>query len=568
MKKIRFSFLLLCLLSLPLWLSAQCSVVATGDTTMCAGGMAHLGVNGSLLMIDYTWSPAYGLNATYLQYPVSHAEVTTTYYVSVTTLIDSELIVNGDFEQGNTGFTSDYTYNSVTLWNEGTYAIPTNPQSVHPNFSPCTDHTSGTGHMMVVNGASLANANIWCQTVHIQPNTNYAFSTWLASVHHTNPAILQFSINGVVLGIPFTALSSTCQWQQFYETWNSGTATTAQICIVNQNTALDGNDFALDDISFKPFCQAVDSVTVTISHVNADAGPETSVCTGDYVSLTASGGVGYHWDSGHNTQTVLLKPVTDTIYFVTVTDAFGCQGEDSVRVNLLPLPVVNAGPDQHICEGDIATLTVTPGVSYSWTNGATSQSTQVSPPLTSNYYVTVTDANGCHNYDSLFVWIWPKPDITVTNDTSICPDAIVTLNAGGGISYRWTPFETLSDSVGEQVTATPTDSITYTVTGTDENGCRNTAKVKIDMKECGVTIPNVFTPNNDGKNDLFAIDYKGRKSYTLKVFNRWGNLIFTSNDKNVLWDGTIHGTPCDDGVYYYLLMLDKDAYRGAVTVVR
>ena len=568
MKNLLLYLILACCLLFQQQIKAQCTVEASHDTTICSGGMAYLGVTADFLMLDYVWSPAWGLNATYLQYPVTHPNQDMVYYVSVTTLLDSNLIINGDFELGNTGFTSNYTFNATSVWAEGTYSVTTNPFLVHSNFSPCTDHTTGTGKMMVVNGAAMANSSIWCETVTVLPNTNYAFSTWLTSVHPTNPAVLQFSINGNVLGSPFSGITTTCVWQQFYEIWNSGNSTTAQICIVNQNTALDGNDFALDDISFKPFCVAVDSVKVTIAHVPADAGPDTHVCQGDPVMLLASGGVAYHWDSGHQTASVLLHPATDTIYYVTVTDAQSCKGEDSVRVYLWPLPVVDAGPDQHICDGDTALLEVLPGLSYQWTTGDTSRQVRVVPPATTIYYVIATDSNYCHAYDSLFVWIRPKPNISVSPDTSICPETTVELHAYGGEQYHWYPHETLSDSSGASVISTPTDSITYYVTGTDMYGCKNEAHVKVEFLECGITIPNVFTPNDDMKNDVFEIDYDGFRAYYLRIYDRWGRIVFTSNNKDTFWDGTIHGEPASEGVYYYVLMLDKEVHKGSVTLIR
>ena len=162
--------------------------------------------------------------------------------------ITSNLVTNGNFESGNTSFSSSYGYNPGNLNPEGKYDINTNPRNTHTNFAICGDHTTGSGNMMVVNGASVAGVTVWCGTVAVATNSTYTFSTWVASVHPSSPAILQFSINGVNLGSTFTASSTTCNWQQFCEMWSSGSNTSANICIVNQNTAAAGNDFALDDI--------------------------------------------------------------------------------------------------------------------------------------------------------------------------------------------------------------------------------------------------------------------------------------------------------------------------------
>ena len=107
--------------------------------------------------------------------------------------------------------------------------------------------------MMIVNGADVPNVNVWAMpvalsTVTVVPNTDYYFSAWVASAYSTSPAILNFSINGTLIGVPFTASTTTGLWQQFYAEWNSGANTTATLSLVNQNTAFDGNDFTFDDI--------------------------------------------------------------------------------------------------------------------------------------------------------------------------------------------------------------------------------------------------------------------------------------------------------------------------------
>lgn len=614
-------------------------VTASHDTVICKGGMATLSASGQLIF-DYQWSPSYGLNQTYVANPVANPQVTTTYTVSVTTLLDSNLITNGDFENGNTGFSSSYTYNPTSVYLEATYAVTNNPQSVHPDFAPCDDHTSGLGNMMVINGAGTPNTSIWCQTIPVIPNTNYAFSTWLTTVVVSSPAVLQFSINGVILAQPFTAPSTNCTWQQFYEVWNSGSATVAEICIVNQNTSMSGNDFALDDISFKRFCLATDSVTVFIQQVNADAGSDTSVCIGDTVFLNASGGVKYHWNSGHYGSTVQIVPLTDTIYFVTVTDILGCKGEDSIRVNLLSLPTANAGPDQTICGWDTAILQASGGISYLWSNGDTGMIINVSPPVSAIYQVIVFDSNSCKNTDTVIVIVNPGPNAEAGEEKNICMGDSVTLTASGGNQYLWSngistavitvtpgntsyfyvtvtdttdcinsdsvmvivnplpivsgtsqepvicvgtstylsaiganqfhwmPFDVLSDSTGTKVLASPLETTTFTIVGTDASGCIDTAEVIIEVIDCSLTIPNVFTPNSDGKNDLLKVEYKGISDFYLIIFNRWGKPVFETSDKTNYWDGRISGTDASEGVYYLYLVVGKKNYNGSVTLLR
>lgn len=165
------------------------------------------------------------------------------------------LVYNGDFSNGNQGFTSDYqwarehSYSGGPMLEEGNYSIVSNPAYVHFHFAKCYDH-SKLGTMMVVNGSKKLDEIVWKQTIQVKKHTPYFFSCWIASAHSLSPAKLKFSINNENLGSPILASSGTCDWKQFFITWDSGDDTEISISIVNQNNAFDGNDFILDDITF------------------------------------------------------------------------------------------------------------------------------------------------------------------------------------------------------------------------------------------------------------------------------------------------------------------------------
>jgi hypothetical protein len=174
----------------------------------------------------------------------------------------ADLIPNGNFEAGNNSFTSAYTFNNISsgMLQEGSYFVGTDPRAVHTLWTSFGDHTTGTGNMLIANGNAVPNAQIWgvpvAGTIAVLPNTTYYFSAWLTSVYPppvgsepTSPAILAFSINGSQIGADITA-GDVGVWELFYVAWNSGAATTAQLSVINRNLALQGNDFALDDISF------------------------------------------------------------------------------------------------------------------------------------------------------------------------------------------------------------------------------------------------------------------------------------------------------------------------------
>ncbi|RYZ32327.1 MAG: PKD domain-containing protein, partial [Sphingobacteriales bacterium] len=234
-------------------------ILITRDTALCAPGPIQLRSQPAL---SFCWSPSAFLDNPNSPNPISNSptDITYTYTAEV---VGNNLITNGNFSTGNTGFTSAYNYTAFNT-TEGEYYVGANPQSWNVALSGCGDHTTGSGNMMLVNGAPASDVQVWTQTISVTPNTNYAFSTWIQALWPPNPAQLSFSINGKDIGSQITASLPTCTWTQFYTTWNSGNTTTATISIVNKNTQIQGNDFALDDISFAPVFIKRDSVRIKI----------------------------------------------------------------------------------------------------------------------------------------------------------------------------------------------------------------------------------------------------------------------------------------------------------------
>ncbi len=166
------------------------------------------------------------------------------------------LVQNHDFELGNTAFASEYTSCSSNncLIPESRYVVGKNANYFHYLFHG-TDHTSGSGYYMMVNGSGTPDRVIWSQSITVKPNTNYKFSTWVLSLLTGQLAKLQFQINGIDIGPIFEAPNQTNLWLKYEApTWNSGSNTTAIIKVLNQNTSTGGNDFGLDDIVFEEPC--------------------------------------------------------------------------------------------------------------------------------------------------------------------------------------------------------------------------------------------------------------------------------------------------------------------------
>lgn len=183
------------------------------------------------------------------------------------------LVVNGDFSAGNTGFASQYTYSHGSLLPQNVYDVGTDPQADNgawPNTGVPTGATSP--NMLIVNGGSAGNNIVWSESnLTVQANTNYNFSVYIENLFSVSPATLAFNIDGVSLGTP-TAGGPVGTWVPFYATWYSGANTSATLGLIDTNTAGYGNDFALDLV-----CLSTSSSCAVGSNVGGTTGPVSGV---------------------------------------------------------------------------------------------------------------------------------------------------------------------------------------------------------------------------------------------------------------------------------------------------
>jgi len=254
------------------------NVDAGKDVIISYGETASLHASGSDY---YEWRADPTLSSLTSANTDATPKVTTMYYVKSHSSMDNNLVTNGDFSAGNTGFTTD-GINTMSCSGQsccGTYVImPSTDARGWSGDEPWQpknqyDHTVGdaTGAFMIWDGFKQANKILWQETVTVQPNTTYAFSAWfisLLSSFEYGYTQFQFFVNGVQLGAITEAPHKEGLWGQYYEIWQSGTNTSATLTIKNQNTNYEGNDFGLDDISFQPIgtCVGEDSVKVIINY--------------------------------------------------------------------------------------------------------------------------------------------------------------------------------------------------------------------------------------------------------------------------------------------------------------
>jgi gliding motility-associated-like protein len=464
-------------------LACDLIVDAGPDTNVCApGGTINLMGSVSGNDIFYNWTPATGLSNPNILTPTATISGPITYTL-IAWGVDPDnpnLVVNGDFSAGNTGFDSDYTYvvdipNIQNEMNpEGTYTVINNPNLVHAGFSACNDHTGG-GNMMVVNGAANLQ-DIWCQTIPISEDTWYNVSAWVASMNPASPAQLQFSINDVPIGNIINAVPTPCVWSPFNATWNSGSNTTAEICILNLNTAPGGNDFAIDDISLVSLCSREDEVTITLYEEEAPEplidGP-AFLCEGEIGLYTASFPpdppiYNYQWSipsgavilSGQGTPliTILWEDAQEGEICLEIETR--CDMNEAcfeVIVGTLPEFPLLSGPTS-LCPGETATFYTPeqdPDDIYEWIipselniiSGENTNEIELEWNSPGEVEICLEITNACGTADNCTI-LTLYPDYLTLFDTTICAGTTIEINGtiyGNGL---YTGIETFTSIAG------------------------------------------------------------------------------------------------------------------------
>jgi len=318
----------------------------------------------------------------------------------------------------------------------------------------------------------------------------------------------------------------------------------------------------------------------------------TTICATDPVQLRiASDGFRYQWSPATtlNNATAfspIARPPVTTTYQITAYIG-GCSATDNITVKTVPYPGANAGLDTIICYGTTAQLNANiVGKEFIWlpAPGLTNTNTLspvVTPLSTTSYILLVRDDIGCPKpgIDTVTVSVLPKINAFAGRDTSAIAGQPLQFLATGGVSYIWVPGMYLNkndipDPVGiyngEQTL------VRYTVLVSDAYGCVDSAfvSVKVFKTQPSVFVPTAFTPNSDGKNDLFYPIAVGisRIEY-FRVYNRWGQLVFNTTENEKGWDGKINGKEQATGTYVWLVKAvdytGKEFFaKGTVTLIR
>ncbi|MBR1627089.1 MAG: gliding motility-associated C-terminal domain-containing protein [Bacteroidales bacterium] len=492
---------------------------------------------------------------------ISHPSDTAVYLVNIYNESTENMIPNGDFEQGNTGFTSEYSYTSSTgnraLWDQGKYTVGYDVSDYHERWASCSNGSK----MFIANGGADNNSVVYSTNLNVDKNTDYIVSFEACNIASTTRdaslSKFQFSINGVQLGSIHQVKPQKCEWSEFYQIWNSGNSLTAKIIILNKNTENDGNDFALDNISFRKIEVTYDTFVV-INNFDFDTINDT-ICLGQEYEFAGQ-------------KFVSDTSVTDTLY-------------DIHTVRTLNL-TVNATLDSviydTICSGQTYTL-----------NGFNADREGV-------YTLTVKTQTGCDSIVTLYLAFNP-----VYNDTLIalgCDEGFYdygfnveqsgfytqSLVSRDGcdsiVNLIFTRTELFVDTIKAEIYKGDTftyygfsesESGEYSQVFQDTNGCDST--YILNLKVISLHFPNVVTPNGDGINDIFEsqdlLEQTMFEETTLRVYNRYGRTIYKVTNPRTredLWNPDATNTPT--GTYFYRFTAKSKKknidYVGTVDVLR
>jgi gliding motility-associated-like protein len=328
-------------------------------------------------------------------------------------------------------------------------------------------------------------------------------------------------------------------------------------------------------------CKNKDSLRVrVVDFVSLKARSDTTVCEFDGAPLGATtDGLKFSWTPAALVDNASLLnavayPTATTTYQLTASIGH-CSATDDVLVKVVPYPVVNAGIDTTICFNSMAQLSgTTNGSTFTWSPEASlinpgSLTPSAKPTSTTAYILSAYDTRGCPKpgRDTVIVTVLPKINANAGSDTAVVIGEPLQLNASGGVGYVWSPaFNLSSTSIPNPLAVfyEASDGLKYKLLVYNEAGCVDSAFINIKVFQTPPTVfvPTAFTPNNDGKNDVLRPIAAGiTKIEYFRVYNRWGQLVFSTTTNGQGWDGTISGKA--QGTQSFVWEVKATDYKGA-----
>jgi len=515
------------------------------------------------------------------------------------------LVPNGGFETIN-GCPSTISQLSLALpWN-AMGATPDLFNSCSTNFiscaGVCVPHNyagnaaahSGTGYAGIVAKNSTVSYREYIQaalTSPLVPGKLYKVETWFRRSSHSTFAVkplgMMLSVGAIIqsgstyLGFPpqvisQAVISDTSSWIVI-RGYIIAAGGENYITIGNFNDDATSGATATPNSSACPFNGAyyyIDDVSVQLINEQVSISGDLLICPGTSTTLYADANTPVWWALADNpgvpissNNSLTVSPVVSTSYVLN-----GLFHKDTAIVTVIPPPVVTLRNDTIICERDSVFLSATNANStYQWSSGETTSSIYASQD---EKYIVRVDNGGCAVNDTFILSVLTNPPIDLGNDTVYCAFNydFITLDAGNGVSWLWQPT---SETTKKIIVRNPG---AYSVTIDYLNGCRKDTSIVI-KEVCAPKffIPSSFTPNDDGLNDLLCPLGNSYGTFELKVFNRWGQIVFISDNASSCWDGRINGKKAPVEVYAYTLSYTstnesgeilKSRNAGTVSIIR
>jgi gliding motility-associated-like protein len=305
------------------------------------------------------------------------------------------------------------------------------------------------------------------------------------------------------------------------------------------------------------------SSTVTVHSIpNISLGADTVICSGSSFILNGGNWTTYKWSTGDTTSSISIKQ--SGLYWLEASNGY-CSNRDSIQIQILPTPKVDLGNDIIICNPPPLMLDAkNNGLIYQWATGSTAQ--QIEIMNSGKYWVKVSNGK-CYQVDTVqvaFVGVYNLSSSVHKDSLEYDEQAEFTADGSDIMEWYWDFGDGTNSYMQNPVHTYQYDGLyQVTVQAKNKNGCLSIKKLEVYQKPY-LFIPNIFTPNGDGKNDSFTILYNGKAPYNLIIQNRWGRQVFASRDKNLQWDG-VHTEP---GLFFYNLQIGINHYKGWVHLLR
>ena len=512
------------------------------DIFYCVNEQNEIYLAGSVSedALGFQWEPAAGLSDPNILNPrVLDLTGSQEFTLCVLNRTGINLVRNSNFAQGDSGFTSDYI---VGMSTPGEYLISHEPSDFFSLFPDCDDHSEEDDQMMIIDGATSPNQNIWCQEIQVTQGVSYILSLWASNLCgncNGNFPLISMTANGVPINMPSPLNSNDCEWQQLESELWVATEMVVEFCITNLELEPIGNDFAIDDIEMFEICKGAGEPCIVEAYepLGVDIDPAEIACQPDgiltLVANSEGGSMGadfsWLWDvSGGGTILSAADSANPTIqgagtYSVALIDNnTGCVGEEEIVVEMgnPDYPEYALDAETLTCDNNIALvsaqgLDANTSYSFIWGSGSPSgmddSSIEVSSP--GEYFVTVTNLeNNCETEQSVFVSEDISfPDVSILeipalscNDLNEIKtlDGIYNLNGGGFAFLSWSTDggTILSDTNGESVQIMGAGTYLFEVVNVD-NGCSDIASFtlteNISIPDATLTVPDVLTCSTD-----------------------------------------------------------------------